>query len=186
MVFPEDEDAMVEIVCKRCQGSDYIRSGTVRGKQRYCCRSCHCHFTATPPRGKPAGLKHLALMLYAMGNMSFCGIGRILRVSDVAVLKWVRAAGEALPEPEMPSGIEVVMIDEMHHFLKKSQTSSGFGEPTILSSAKLCPGFLVTVVMQPVKNSSPKSASKAKSSSPTTGKASTARSPKTSSLPVKT
>jgi transposase-like protein len=30
------------------------------------------------------------MLLYAMGNVSFCSIARILGVSDVAVLNWVR------------------------------------------------------------------------------------------------
>jgi len=38
----------------------------------------------TPPRGKPPAMKALALLLYAMGNVSFGSIARILRVSDVA------------------------------------------------------------------------------------------------------
>src|ERR1700761_1897735 len=83
---------MAEIVCKRCQASDYVKNGVVRGLQRYRCRQCSCNFTDTEPRGKPAAMKALALLLYAMGNMSFCGIGRLLKVSDVSVLRWVRAA----------------------------------------------------------------------------------------------
>ncbi|MGB6663613.1 MAG: IS1 family transposase, partial [Methylocella sp.] len=55
---------------------------------------------------------------YAMGNMSFRGIARLLNVSDVAVLKWIRHAALKLPEPEMPADAGLVMLDEMHHFLK--------------------------------------------------------------------
>ncbi|MGB6665956.1 MAG: IS1 family transposase, partial [Methylocella sp.] len=58
---------------------------------------------------------------YAMGNMSFRGIARLLNVSDVAVLKWIRHAALKLPEPEMPADAELVMLDEMHHFLKKDR-----------------------------------------------------------------
>jgi transposase-like protein len=77
-----------------------------------------CNFTATKRRGRPAAIKALATLLYAMGNMSFCGIARLLNVSDVAVLKWIRQAALKLPEPEM---VELVMLDEMHHFLKKDR-----------------------------------------------------------------
>ena len=42
----------------------------------------------TPPRGKPAAMKALAVLLYAMGNVSFGSIARLLGVSDVAVLNW--------------------------------------------------------------------------------------------------
>jgi transposase len=131
-------------------------------------------------------VKALASLLYAMGNMSFSGIGRLVGVSDVAVLKWIRAEALKLPEPEMPADTQIVMLDEMHHFLKKRQKSYGFGERMILSSGELYPGFWVGVMMQPVKSSSPKSGRKAKPSSPTTGKASIAAFPKASSSRAKT
>ena len=155
---------MAEIICKRCQASDYVRNGIVRGLQRYRCRKCLCNFTDTRPRGKPAAMKALALLLYAMGNMSFCGIGRLLKVSDVSILRWAKAAALELPEPEMPADVELVNLDEMHHFIKKRQTKYGFGERLILSTGELCPGFWVGVMMQPAKNSSTKSALKARRS----------------------
>ena len=71
--------------------------------QRYRCRACGCHFTDTPLRGKPPAMKALAVLLYGMGGMSFSGIGRLLGVSDVAVLKWVHAEAAGLPEPEVPT-----------------------------------------------------------------------------------
>ena len=109
--------------CKRCGVSDYARSGTARGHQRYRCRGCGCHFTDTPPRGKPAAMKALAVLLYGMGNMSFNGIGRLLGVSNVAVLKWVRAEAASLPEPEVAASVVTVEVDEMWHFLKKTRTA---------------------------------------------------------------
>src|ERR1700753_4123521 len=115
------------IVCKRCHGTDYVKRGTVRNLQRYQCKACGCNFTDTEPRGKPVAMKALALLLYAMGNMSFCGIGRLLKVSDVSVLRWWRAAALALREPEMPADVELVNLDEMYHFIKKRQIKYGFG-----------------------------------------------------------
>jgi transposase len=152
---------MTEIVCKGCDAADYVKSGVVRGLQRYLCKACGCNFAATPPRGKPPAVKALAILLYAMGNMSFCGIARLLNVSDVAVLKWIRKEAEALPTPEMPANVEIVMLDEIHHFLKKSQKNYGFGEHLILSSGKLFPGFWVGVMMQPVEDTLKRLASKA-------------------------
>jgi transposase-like protein len=76
---------MAGIVCKRCQGTDYVKRGTVRNLQRYTGKACGCNFTNTPLRGKPPAMKALALMLYAMGNMSFGSIARILGVSDVRI-----------------------------------------------------------------------------------------------------
>ena len=73
----------------------------------------------TPPRGKPPAMKALA-MLYAMGNVSFCSIARILGVSDVAALNWVCDEAHKLPEPSTKSKVVVVTLDEMWHFAKKT------------------------------------------------------------------
>jgi transposase-like protein len=119
------------LCCKRCGGSDYARSGVVRGHQRYRCRTCGCHFTDTPLRGKPPAMKALAVLLYGMGGMSFSMIGRVLGVSDVAVLKWVRAEAAALPEPKVPVAAVTVEIDEMWHFINvwPAPSASVFRDP---------------------------------------------------------
>jgi hypothetical protein len=154
--------------------------------QRYRCGSCGYNFTPTPARGKPPAMKALALLLYAMGNMSFCGIARLLGVSDVAVLNWIRTEARKLPEPSAAADQVVITLDEMWHFLQKKLASSGFGERMTLSIGEPLAGFLVAVMTPLAKNSSTKSASKAKPSSPTIGKAITASSRKTSSSPART
>ena len=116
---------MGEIACKRCQATDYVKRGTVRNLQRYQCKACGCNFTNTPPRGKPPAMKALALMLYAVGNMSFCSIARLLGVSDVAVIKWVRNEARRLPEPAVTAETVIITLDEMWHFFKKRRYCPG-------------------------------------------------------------
>jgi transposase len=110
---------MKELCCKRCGGSQHVKAGKVRGLQRYRCGECGYFFTDTAPRGKPASMKALAVLLYALGNASFGMIARLLGVSDVAVMKWVRAEAQALPEPAVQSDLLVVTLDEMWHFIQK-------------------------------------------------------------------
>ena len=69
------------------------------GRQRYRCKACGRSFTATPPRGKPPAMRALAVLLYALGDVSQGMIAKLLGVSHVAVYKWVSAAGEAAPRP---------------------------------------------------------------------------------------
>ena len=161
------------LCCKRCGGLDYVKSGTVRGHQRYRCHGCGCNFTDTPLRGKPPAMKALAVLLYGMGGMSFSAIGRLLGVSDVAVLKWVRAEASALPDPVASAEVAVVEVDEMWHFLKKSLPSSGSGGPMTLVAGKPWPGFWVGVMTRPCAGCSTRSASRARLSSRTTGRAAT-------------
>ncbi len=115
--------------CKRCGGVDYAKSGTARGHQRSRCRGCGCHVTDTPLRGKPPAMKALAILLHGMGGMSFSMIGRVLGVSNGAVLKWVRAEAALLPEPVVSPSVVTVEVDEMWHFLKRNLPSSGSGVP---------------------------------------------------------
>lgn len=155
---------MTEIICKGCGAADYVKNGAVRGLQRYRCKACGCNFTMTKARGKPPAMKALAVLLYTMGNMSFCGIGRLLDVSAVSVMNWVRTQAEALPEAETPADVQIVMLDEMHHFLKKRLKNYGFGAPMILCEGELYPGFWVGVMMRPAVNFSKKLGPKAVSS----------------------
>jgi transposase len=162
---------MMGICCKRCGATDFRKNGIVRGHQRYLCHSCGCNFTMTPPRGKPPAMKALAVLLYAMCNVSFCSIARLLGVSDVAVLNWIRDEARKAPKPEISGDVIVVSLDEMWHFIQKKLASSGFGGPTTLWLGEPSPGLWVAVMTKPVKGSSTRSASKARHSSPTTGTA---------------
>ena len=165
---------MAEVSCKRCAGAAFVKNGTVRGHQRHLCKACGCNFTATPERGKPAAMKALAVLLYAMGNASQGMIAKLLGVSHVTVYRWLRAAGEAAPEPAGEPSSEVVQIDEMWHFVNGEKTRFGSGGPLTLWRGEPWPGSWVGVMTRPVGDFSTGSASRGTSSSPTTGRASTA------------
>ena len=152
---------MTELGCKRCGATSFVKNGTVRGHQRYRCKACGCNFTATPERGKPAAMRALAVLLYAMGNASQGMIAKLLGVSHVAVYKWLRAAGEgtALPTATPASGI--VQIDEMWHFVDGKKTRFGSGGPTTLWHGEPWPGSWVGVMMRPADDFSTGSASRA-------------------------
>lgn len=149
---------MIEIVCKKCRSKEFVKSGKVRGLQRYRCKSCGCHFTATPPRGKHPAMKALTLLLYGMGNMSYRMIARLLGTSQVSVYNWIKDEAEKLPAPEMPADVELVNLDEMWHFLKKRAKNFGSSERLILLSGEFFPGCWGIVMMRPSKDFSIKSA----------------------------
>lgn len=155
---------MAGVRCKRCGSVEFVKNGMVREHQRYRCGDCGCNFTDTPARGKPAAMKALAVLLYAMGNASYGMIARLFGVSEVAVLKWIRKEALALPAPTTPATVEIVQLDEMWHFVDGKKTSAGSGKPSIRSTGEPWPGFWVSVTMRPARSSSPRSASKAGSS----------------------
>jgi transposase len=75
-------------------------------------------------------MRALAVLLYALGNVSQGMIAKLLGVSHVAVYKWVRAAGEDAPAPSTTPEDNIVQIDEMWHFVDGKKTRwllSGFG-----------------------------------------------------------
>jgi transposase len=84
---------MAELACKHGGSGLFVRNGMAHGRLRYRCKACGRSFTATPPRGKAPAMKALAVLLYALGNVSRGMIAKLLGVSHVAVYKWVRAAG---------------------------------------------------------------------------------------------
>ena len=128
---------MIE-TCKHCGSFSYVKNGIVHGRQRYRCRECQKNFTNAPPRGKPAAMKADAVLMYTSGS-SLSGIAKKYNVSVVAVLKWVRAAAQALPEiPCETTSTEksaVIIMDEMHHFVNGKKNSCGFGKPSVRSLA---------------------------------------------------
>src|SRR4051794_12152597 len=115
-------------------------------------------------------MKALAVLLYALGNVSQGMIAKLLGVSHVAVYKWVRAAGEAAPAPSTTPEDNIVQIDEMWHFVNGKKTRFGSGEPSTLWHGEPWPGSWVGVMTRLAGDCSTRSASKATSSSPTTAR----------------
>ena len=155
---------MAELCCKHCGSGSFVRNGMANGYQRYRGKACGRNFTATPARGKPAAMKALAVLLYALGNVSQGMIAKLLGVSHVAVHKWIRAAGEGAPAPSATPSDDIVQIDEMWHFVDGKKTRFGSGEPLILWHGEPWPGSWVGVMTRPVGDFSTRSASTATSS----------------------
>jgi transposase-like protein len=111
--------------CPRCNAKNFCKDGMVKQKQRYKCKECNFRFTVEKI-GKPDKLKRDALVLYLEG-LGFRSIGRIIGVSNVTVLNWIRSFGEKIDEIRNPEDIEVVEIDEMHSYVGSKKTIVGFG-----------------------------------------------------------
>src|SRR5437763_3826955 len=165
---------MADLACKHRGSASFVRNGMAHGHQRYRCKACGRDFTATPARGKPPAMKALAVLLYALGNVSQGMIAKLLGVSHVAVHKWVRAAGEAAPAPAPSTTPEddIVQIDEMWHFVDGKKTRFGSGGPTILWHGEPWPGSWVGVMTRPAADFSTRSASTGTSSLSKSGRAS--------------
>lgn len=85
------------LVCPRCFAGDCVRSGLVKNKQRYKCKACAYYFTVNKP-GKRIDAYYIikALQLYLEG-ISYREIERILGISHVSVMNWVKQYGISRP-----------------------------------------------------------------------------------------
>lgn len=138
---------MSDLCCKKCQSKQYVKSGHVRGFQRYKCKNCGCQFTPTPLRGKNPALKSLAIVLYAYCGVSMGNIARILQVSTVAVLKWIRTAAARAPlEPSKAA--EIVMTQGFWTFVNGKKPLVGCGGPSMGYRLKVSDTVWVSVVIE--------------------------------------
>lgn len=115
--------------CSRCNSEDSVKNGVIQGRQRYRCKRCGYNYTRQEPRGKSIAIKRLAIHLYLEG-LGFRAIGRIVGVSNVAVLKWVRDMAsniEPLVQRAKRREASVIELDEMWHYLQKKRENIGFG-----------------------------------------------------------
>jgi len=135
---------------KKCSSHSYVKSGHIRGLQRYRCKGCGCQFTQTAPRGVSPVLKNLAVLLYAYCGVSMLGIARLFKVSDVAVLKWIRKASGDIALPK--TAAEIVQIDELWHFVNGKKTLYGSGAPLMGYRVTLLDGSWVIVAMPAFKS----------------------------------
>ena len=114
--------------CPRCNNTEKVKNGIVRALQRYKCKNCGFNFTVEKRSNQyPKSIRKKAFQLYLEG-MGFRSIGRILEVSNVTVLNWIRSFGEEVQSLQSESKeIEMVELDEMHSYIGNKKTIVGFG-----------------------------------------------------------
>ena len=71
--------------CPKCGGTEKVKNGFNRGKQRYKCKK---NYTGTK-NGYPDEIKQEAIRCYLKG-IEFRRIERLLHVNYVSVINWVR------------------------------------------------------------------------------------------------
>ncbi|MFD1553435.1 hypothetical protein DNU06_07125 [Putridiphycobacter roseus] len=76
--------------CPNCNATKFIKSGVIKGRQRYKCKICNYYFTVGK-LGKQIDDYYVnkALQLYLEG-LTYREIERILGVSHVSILNWVK------------------------------------------------------------------------------------------------
>lgn len=84
--------------CPKCEGSHVVKSGIVKGRQRFQCKSCGYFFTVMKDGKKIESYYVIkALQLYIEG-VSLREIERLIGISHVSVLNWVKKYKISAPE----------------------------------------------------------------------------------------
>jgi transposase len=76
------------------------------GKQRYKCKDCGCNFVEGDGRARvSAEAKALAVLLYGRGKGSYGFIAKLLGVTPVSVMRWLKAFSNSIPQPEIDANL---------------------------------------------------------------------------------
>lgn len=78
--------------CKRCGSTKIVKNGTVRGKQRYLCKQCGCHFVEGDQREKRPTSKAVCELLAAMG-VKPSDIAYYMRRDKAQISRWLKDSG---------------------------------------------------------------------------------------------
>ncbi len=114
--------------CPQCQSSRIIKSGVIKDRQRYKCKKCNYNFTVNK-LGKQIDQYYVtkALQLYLEG-LSYREIERILGVSHVTIMKWVRKyqIKQAFQNEYHPT-YKICNNEELVKFFKDRENLEGAG-----------------------------------------------------------
>ncbi len=138
--------------CPKCKSERFTKDGIVKSKQRYKCKTCSFRYTVIQKStGKPLYLKRFALQLYLEG-LGFRSIGRVLNVSNVSVLNWIKQFGTQVKSLQSNEPVSVTEIDEMHTYVGTKKTINGYGLLLIDMKRDSSASLLVTEAL-PLANS---------------------------------
>ena len=157
MIYLGENLRSKEMNCPKCKSEKYIKNGHAMEKQRYKCKGCGCSFTQNRKHGASFELKLQALKLYLQG-MGFRGIGRVLKVSNVTVLNWIRFFGKSMKnyvQTQLPDDIrqiDIIEMDEMWHFTQKKNANYGSGLQSKVTHRKSLDFQLAVGVKKPSKH----------------------------------
>ena len=138
--------------CPKCSSTDRVKNGSINGRQRWRCKNCRYDYTVIQKSTSiSVEKKRIAIELYLEG-LGFNAIARTLKVSHVAVLKWVKKYGLQAAELRSSKTIEVMEIDEMHSYIGSKKTISGFGLLLIDMGKDLSTSYWVKGTGRPAKS----------------------------------
>ena len=114
--------------CPNCTSTKYVKSGIINNRQRYKCKECGYNFTVFKDGKKISGYYvNKALQLYLEG-LTYREIERILGVSHVSVLNWVKKYKVKRPErTNYHPSYKILSATELANYFSKTENLKGAG-----------------------------------------------------------
>jgi transposase-like protein len=113
--------------CPKCQSENKVKNGVVRNRQRYKCKDCGTNYTFDYSYfAEKEKKRRFGLSMYLEG-LGFSSIGRLLNVSHVTVLNWVKKYGGELKQVGNPKPVRVMELDELHTYVGSKKITNGSG-----------------------------------------------------------
>ncbi|TCK69398.1 putative ATPase subunit gpP of terminase [Winogradskyella wandonensis] len=114
--------------CPTCNSEDYVKSGVIKNRQRYKCKSCNYFFTVNKI-GKKIDDYYVnkALQLYLEG-LTYREIERILGISHVSIMNWVKKYQIKRPHnSKYHPTYKILNAEELSSFFSNSENLKGAG-----------------------------------------------------------
>ncbi|MCB0486184.1 MAG: helix-turn-helix domain-containing protein [Flavobacteriaceae bacterium] len=114
--------------CPNCRSNSLIKSGVINNRQRYKCKDCNYFFTVSK-LGKRIDDYYVnkALQLYIEG-LTYREIERILGISHVTVMNWVRKYNIKRPNnTNYHPTYKILNAEELANYFSKAKNLIGSG-----------------------------------------------------------
>ena len=78
----------MELKCKRCGSTEYVRNGYIKRVQRYRCKFCKMNYQKGDKRIKYSQEKKMKVMKYYLEGMGIRSIERLEGVPNPLIIRW--------------------------------------------------------------------------------------------------
>jgi transposase len=110
------ETRCVKMNCPKCKKGNNSKSGVIKGRQRYVCKSCNV-------LGRQIRKQSGKRWSFIWRGLA---IRRVLKFSTVAILKWIRSFGAPVPDFRAKHPVKIVELEKIYvHWFKKN--IAGYG-----------------------------------------------------------
>lgn len=116
------------LACPKCTQENIVKSGIVKGRQRYYCKDCRYYFSVFK-EGKSIDTYYVikAMQLYIEG-VSLREIERLIGVSHVSVMNWIKKYHISKPlNHEYKPSYRVLRHDELVQYMSDAANLKNTG-----------------------------------------------------------